>query len=191
MLSAPAVLLLCHLRLSVSSHGAPDPGCWFLMLGLEQISECVSPRCHSSECAAGLQQQECGLGCKGEGEGADQNGSPSIFYHVCIIFFKSCKLAVVVFFDFPFRPQQLERQNVILLFFFWQRLSLYPRSCKYAGLAYGGADSIHPSICSALNSAVRTFPGHVHGSQRTTSSIAVVPESTRSLCSHEGKNSKM
>lgn len=38
LMSDPVVVLLCHLRMSSAcSRGAPDPGCWFLPLGWEQI----------------------------------------------------------------------------------------------------------------------------------------------------------
>lgn len=119
----------------------------------------MSQRCHSRECAAGLQQQECGLGWKGRERelgfhAADRNGSPSIFNHV--YFFNSCKLVVLVFFNFPFRPQQLLCQNVI--------------------------PPIH--LFSTKLCKVKTFAGHVHGSQRTISSFAVVP------CHFAGTNAR-
>lgn len=51
------------------------PVCGLSPAGLEQISVCVSQRCHSSECAAGLQQQESGRGGGGGRAGAECNSS--------------------------------------------------------------------------------------------------------------------
>lgn len=151
---SPAGLSSQALRLLTRSSWPwlPVANAWIV----EDMGECVCLwHRHSGECAAGLQQQDCGLDWKGRERklggfhAAGQNGSPSTSSSVYVWTLVLAK----------FQGWHVEGQMA----------------------------SIHPSICSALNSAkLGTFPGHVHGSQRT-----LFPVSTQSFCLHQRKNSEL